>query len=194
MEAAHEYHPGHRDRALIDDSFYEELVGSYRDWGEEVHDASVRERSRILLDREARFLDQGRYDDWLALYSVECLYWVPGTPGGDPRREVAIAFDDRRRLEDRIYRLKTGSAWSQSPASRTARLVSNVEVFQAREKQGLMVRSSFMLSEFRAGETHLWSGWCGHRLTLRNGGYQINVKQVNLIDCDQNLRNPSFVL
>jgi hypothetical protein len=41
------------------------------------------------------------------------FYWVPATPqGGDPRREVAILFDDRRRMEDRIYRLRTGYAWS----------------------------------------------------------------------------------
>ena len=193
MEKTHEHHPGHRDRPLIDDAYYKELVESYRDWGDEIHDPSVRERSRILLEREARFLDQGRYGDWLALYAAECLYWVPGTPAGDPRREVAIAFDDRRRIEDRIYRLKTGSAWSQSPASRTIRLVSNVEVFQARGKEGLMVRSNFMLSEFRAGEMHVWSGWCGYRLALRSGSYEINVKQVNLIDCDQNLRNPSLV-
>ena len=38
-------------------------------------------------------------------------------------------FDDRRRLEDRVYRLRTGFAWSQAPASRTVRLITNVEVF-----------------------------------------------------------------
>ena len=49
--------------------------------------------------------------------------------GGDPRREIAISFDDRRRMEDRIYRLRTGYAWSQAPKSRTVRMISNVEVF-----------------------------------------------------------------
>jgi benzoate/toluate 1,2-dioxygenase beta subunit len=180
--------------SYVDDAFYAELVKSFADWsGESIADAAVRERCRMLLEREARLLDQGRFEDWLALYSAQCVYWVPATPGGDPRREVAVAFDDRRRLEDRVYRLRTGHAWSQTPASRTVRLVGNVEVFPWKE-EGLRVRSNFLVSDFRTGETRFWSGWCGHRLRLRDQRYEIEVRQVNLIDCDQNLRNPSLLL
>jgi benzoate/toluate 1,2-dioxygenase beta subunit len=180
--------------SYVDDAFYAELVASFADWsGESIADAAVRERCRMLLEREARLLDQGRFEDWLALYSAQCVYWVPATPGGDPRREVAVAFDDRRRLEDRVYRLRTGHAWSQAPASRTVRLVGNVEVFPWKE-EGLRVRSNFLVSDFRTGETRFWSGWCGHRLRLRDQRYEIEVRQVNLIDCDQNLRNPSLLL
>jgi benzoate/toluate 1,2-dioxygenase beta subunit len=180
--------------SYVDDAFYAELVSSFADWsGEAIADAAVRERCRMLLEREARLLDQGRFEDWLAMYAAHCIYWVPASPGGDPRREVAVAFDDRRRLEDRIYRLRTGHAWSQAPASRTVRLVSNVEVFPWKEG-GLLVRSNFLIGDFRAGETRFWAGWCGHRLRLREGRYEIEVRQVNLIDCDQNLRNPSIVL
>ena len=71
------------------------------------------------------------------MYAPECIYWVPGTPeAGDPRREIAISFDDRRRMEDRIYRLRTGYAWSQAPKSRTVRMVSNVEVFTHQAVRG----------------------------------------------------------
>jgi 3-phenylpropionate/cinnamic acid dioxygenase small subunit len=180
--------------SYVDDAFYAELVRSFADWrGEAIADAAVRERCRMLLEHEARLLDQGRFEDWLALYSAQCVYWVPATPGGDPRREVAVAFDDRRRLEDRVYRLRTGHAWSQAPASRTVRVVGNVEVFPCGEET-LRVRSNFILSDFRTGETRFWSGWCGHRLRLRDRRYEIEVRQVNLIDCDQNLRNPSLLL
>ena len=96
----------------------------------------MRDEFRRLLEREARLLDQLRYDDWLAMYAPECVYWVPSTPqAGDPRREIAIMFDDRRRLEDRVYRLRTGFAWSQAPASRTVRLITNVEVFATAERR-----------------------------------------------------------
>jgi 3-phenylpropionate/cinnamic acid dioxygenase small subunit len=178
--------------SYIDQRFYDALIECFTDWQareREIRDISVRDQCRTLLEREARLLDQARYDEWLALYTPQCAYWVPAcTPAGDPRREVAVMFDDRRRLEDRVYRLKTGYAWSQAPASRTVRLVSNVEVFS--RGQDLMVRSNFLISEFRGGETRLLSGWCAHRLTEG----KIAVKQVNLIDCDQNLRNPSLVL
>jgi len=171
---------------VIDEAFYLKVVESFSSWPErEAGDPAIREQCRMLLEREARLLDQRRFEEWLGLYAAECVYWVPATPGaGDPRREVAVAFDDRRRLEDRIFRLRTGSAWSQTPPSRTVRLVSNVEVFE-----NLMVRSTFFVQEFRAGETRLWSGWCGYRLK----NWKIEVKQVNLIDCDQALRNPSLI-
>jgi 3-phenylpropionate/cinnamic acid dioxygenase small subunit len=178
--------------SYVDQRFYDDLVAAFSSWDIEdnaVSDAKVRDQCRMLLEREARLLDQARYDEWLGMYTPQCAYWVPATPtGGDPRREVAVMFDDRRRLEDRVYRLKTGYAWSQAPASRTVRLVSNVEVFA--RGADLMVRSNFLISEFRSGESRILSGWCAHRLTAG----KIAVKQVNLIDCDQNLRNPSLVL
>jgi 3-phenylpropionate/cinnamic acid dioxygenase small subunit len=182
----------------VNDAFYRELVESFTDWqGDDliVDDAAERDRFRLLLERETRLLDQLRFDEWLALYCAECIYWVPGTPeAGDPRREIAISFDDRRRMEDRIYRLRTGYAWSQAPKSRTMRMVSNVEVFNTRQPAARMVRSNYLISEFRVDGTRYLSGWCGHRFVERNGRWEIAVRQVNLIDCDQNLRNPSIVL
>ena len=182
----------------VNDAFYRELVESFSDWQRDdliIDDPVERDRFRLLLEREARLLDGLNFDDWLALYCPECVYWVPGTPeGGDPRREIAISFDDRRRMEDRIYRLRTGYAWSQAPKSRTVRMVSNVEVFAARSGSARMVRSNYLISEFRVDGTRCLSGWCGHRFIEQDRRWLIQVRQVNLIDCDQNLRNPSIVI
>ena len=182
----------------VNDAFYRELVESFTDWQRDdllVEDPAERDRFRGLLEREARLLDELRFDEWLALYCPECVYWVPGTPeGGDPRREIAISFDDRRRMEDRIYSLRTGYAWSQAPKSRTVRMVSNVEVFAARNGSARMVRSNYLVGEFRVDGTRYLSGWCGHRFVEQDRRWLIEVRQVNLIDCDQNLRNPSIVI
>jgi 3-phenylpropionate/cinnamic acid dioxygenase small subunit len=182
----------------VNDAFYRELVESFADWQRDelaIGDSLQRDHVRGLLEREARLLDQLRFDEWLALYTPECLYWVPTTPeGGDPRREVAISFDDRRRMEDRIFRLRTGYAWSQAPRSRTVRMISNVEVFATGREEVRMVRSNLLISEFRVDGTRYLSGWCGHRLVQHGGQWRIAVRQVNLIDCDQNLRNPSMIL
>ena len=187
-----------RESWYVGDAFYRDLAAAFTDWAREdkaVGDPGVRDRCRQLLAREARLLDERRFEDWLALFAPECLYWVPATPNaGDPRKQVSVSFDDRRQLEGRIYRLRTGYAWSQVPASRTARLVSNVEVFRTPEASTLMVRSTFLVNEYRAGETRVLAGWCGHRLAEHAGGWRILVKQVNLIDCDQALRNPSVIL
>src|SRR6202165_872894 len=117
----------------VNEQLYQHLAESFTAWQKAelaVEAPDVRDRFRMLVEREARLLDQLRFDEWLAMYAPECIYWVPTTPaGGDPRREVAISFDDRRRMEDRIFRLRTGYAWSQAPRSRTVRMISHVEVF-----------------------------------------------------------------
>ena len=187
-----------RSSYYVSNDYYAGLIEAFADWrrdDREITDPALRDELRRVIEREARILDESRFEDWLAIYAGECTYWVPGTAGGgDPRREIAIAFDDRRRLEDRVYRLGTGIAWSQAPASRTVRLVSNLEAYLTDDQAIVMVRSNFAISEFRAGETRIWSGWTGHRLRRRGEGWEMLVKQVNLIDHDQNIRNPSIIL
>jgi 3-phenylpropionate/cinnamic acid dioxygenase small subunit len=168
----------------VSDALYRELIANFTDWQRDdraVTDFAERDRFRMLIEREARLLDQLRYEDWISLYAPECIYWVPSTPNaGDPRREIAVMFDDRRRLEDRIYRLRTGFAWSQAPASRTETV--------------RMVRSNFLISEFWGDETRMLTGWAGHRVVQKDARWEIQAKQVNLIDCDQCIRNPSIIL
>ena len=186
-----------RSSYYVSDALYRDLIAHFADWQDDaraVTDVAARDEFRRLLEREARLLDQLRYDDWLSMYSPECIYWVPSTPkGGDPRREIAVMFDDRRRLEDRVYRLRTGFAWSQAPASRTVRLVANVEAFTTTSDDARMLRSNFLISEFWGNETRLLAGWAGHRVVRDGSGWKIQAKQVNLIDCDQSIRNPSIV-
>jgi 3-phenylpropionate/cinnamic acid dioxygenase small subunit len=194
----HSLRDPHRTSYYVTDALYGELVQNFADWQKEellVEDLQERDQFRRLVEREARLLDQLRYEEWLALFIAECLYWVPATPhGGDPRREVAVMFDDRRRLEDRIFRLRTDFAWSQAPPSRTSRLVSNVEVFSTGRDDARMVRSNFLISEFWDKEMRSLAGWTGHRCVRQNGKWLIAVKQINLLECDQSLRNLSIVL
>jgi 3-phenylpropionate/cinnamic acid dioxygenase small subunit len=189
-----------RTSHYVTDAFYRELIGNFSDWQRDdraVTELGERDLFRRLVEREARLLDQLRYEEWLALFAPECIYWVPATPNaGDPRREVAVMFDDRRRLEDRVYRLRTGFAWSQAPASRTVRMVSNVEVFAADRADVRMVRTNFLIHEFWGDETRFLSGWAGYRCA-RHGAdprWHILAKQVNLLECDQSIRNPSIIL
>jgi benzoate/toluate 1,2-dioxygenase beta subunit len=191
-----------RNSYYVTDAFYRALIENFSAWQDDrraIADAAVRDEFRRLLEREARLLDQLCYEDWLGMYTAECIYWVPSTPqAGDPRREVAVMFDDRRRLEDRVYRLRTGFAWSQAPASRTVRLITNVEVFATADPDARMLRSNFMISEFWGDETRILTGWAGHRVLCDasglGGNWKIQAKQVNLIDCDQSIRNPSIIL
>lgn len=68
--------------SYVDDRFYAELIASFSNWARpelEVGDSKVRDECRALLEREARLLDEGRFEDWLALYAEQCAVWVPAT-------------------------------------------------------------------------------------------------------------------
>jgi benzoate/toluate 1,2-dioxygenase beta subunit len=191
-------HDPSRSSYYVNDALYRALIEQFADWQDDaraVTDAAARDAFRRLLEREARLLDQLRYDDWLAMYAPECIYWVPSTPNaGDPRREISVMFDDRRRLEDRIYRMRTGFAWSQAPASRTVHLITNVEAFATTRNDAFMLRSNFLISEFWGDETRMLSGWAGHHVLRDGDGWKVRAKQVNLLECDQCIRNPSIIL
>lgn len=191
-------HDPARTSHYLGDAFYQDIVDGYADWQRDeliVEDPRVTARFERLLYREARLLDRGLYEEWLKVYAPEFVYWVPATAdAGDPRRQVAVTFDDRRRTEDRIFRFRTGYAWSQAPPSRTVHLIGNVEVFKTARDSTMMVRSNFSISEFWSGETRTLTGSNGHRFVETDGQWLIQCKQVNLIECDQSLRNPSIVL
>ena len=187
-----------RDSYYVDAALYDRLMASFAPaaWQDEsrlVADPAIRDAATALVLRDARYLDDRRYDDWLALFTPECIYWVPASPGGDPRREVAMCFDDRRMLEGRLYRLRTGYAWSQIPASRTTHLLSNIEVFAVSESDVVMVRANLLVAEVREAARVL-AGWCAYRLEKNAAGWRIAVRQVNLLECDRNLVNPSLIV
>ena len=191
-------HDPSRTSWYLTDALYADLIAAFTNWqlaGGEIDDPAIRDSCRRFLEQEARALDQHRLRDWLAMFAAECVYWVPSTvDAGDPRKEITITFDDRRRLEDRVFRLETDAAWSQQPQSRTSRIVSNVEVFRTPDETIRMARANFITTEFRDGMIRTFAGWNGYRLQQKGNDWQIRAKQVNLINCDQNLRNPSIVI
>jgi 3-phenylpropionate/cinnamic acid dioxygenase small subunit len=180
----------------VDEHYYRELARQStllrEDWPDSTIDEIVQAQS--FLAREARLIDEGRFNDWLEQFTDDCLYWVPITAGaGDPAVEVSHAFDDRRRLTDRVYWLRTGLAFSQIPASRTRRVIGNVETTVDPSTGERLVRSNFAVYELRAGVTKIYSGWYGHILRESGDGWQIKLKQANLLDSDQIHENLTLV-
>jgi len=61
-----------------------------------------------VLYAEAECLDERRWDDWLALYAVDCTFWVPSWISddeacADPSRQVSlIYYSSRSGLEERV--------------------------------------------------------------------------------------------
>lgn len=141
-------------------------------------------RCEQFLLHEAQLLDEGKFDDWLALFTPEAWYWVPSEPDqADPAETVSLIYDDRRLLETRVRRLASPRMYSQEPRSRTSRMIGNVTVEDA-DNTSCTVRSKFMMIEYRREQQRLFGGTMLHRLILNSGRIMIAWKRVNLVNCD----------
>lgn len=142
-----------------------------------------RDQIEEFLYREARLLDEGRFDEWLALFAAEAIYWLPaGGADVDPNEHISIIYDDRAALEKRIARLKSGYAHAQNPPSRTHRLISNVEVSEMAEDGTRVTVSSVMIlfALTRHRET-VHSSRCEFSLMRNGGDWKIARKKVSLL-------------
>jgi len=86
--------------------------------------------ARVLYE-EARALDEQRFEDWLALYADDAIFWVPAwTDDGrlteDPETELSLIHCTRAQLAERVGRVEGGRSLASTPLPRTAHIVSNV--------------------------------------------------------------------
>ena len=133
---------------------------------------------------EARLLDDGKFDDLLALFTPEAWYWVPSEPGQvDPVQTVSLIYDDRRLLETRVRRLASPRMYSQEPRSRTSRMIGNVSIEES-GKHACTARSKFVMIEYRREQQRLFGGTALHRLVQAEGRIMIAWKRVDLVNCD----------
>jgi 3-phenylpropionate/cinnamic acid dioxygenase small subunit len=137
-----------------------------------------------FLIHEARLLDEGRFDQWLSLFTADAWYWVPSEPDqASPRDTISLIYDDRRLLETRVRRLASPRIYSQEPRSRTSRIIANVTIEEA-DGAACTVRSKWQLLEYRRETQRVFGGTCFHHLVRSGNGIQIAWKRVDLVNCD----------
>lgn len=157
-------------------------------------DTELCSRLEDFLYREARLLDDRRFDDWLALFADTATYWVPCNRNDlDPTREVSLIYDDRKVLGERVWRIQSGQAYAQSPPSVTRRIVGNVELLEARD-QLLVVSSNFIVAEIRHDQQRIYAGRYEHHLTPTEEAWLILRKKVELVNNAAPLGNLTFLL
>jgi 3-phenylpropionate/cinnamic acid dioxygenase small subunit len=157
-----------------------------------------------FLYAEARLLDERRYEEWESLFTDDGVYWLPIDPDVDPARAVAIIYDDRTRLHERVYRLSKTPVLDQNPSSRTIHFVSNVEVHNGRtgDPDGdVTVHCRQLITETRPGgpgqqglnAPRLFAARCEYRLRRVGEVWRIALKKVVLLTSDEPQYNLSFI-
>ena len=140
----------------------------------------------LLLYRETDYLDQGDYENWLSLFTEDCIYWVPAEPGQtDPENHISLFYEDRAMMKVRITKLQHPQSHPMSYPLRCNHIVGDrvIEVI-VNDTEELIVTSRFLMTEYYRNEQRNFAGKYEYRLIETDGDYKIRMKRVNLINCD----------
>ena len=110
-----------------------------------------------LLECEARWLDARAFDRWLTLYAEDACVWAPAHPDDHPGRDQALAFDDKRRLQERAWHMSDPQAWAiAGPEPVTLRQIGLVAAWA--EGDCLLATSGLTITHTRRGPAHVLRG------------------------------------
>ena len=140
---------------------------------------------RDFLYREARYLDDKDWDNWLELYAADASFWMPSWDDNDeltedPQREISLIwYGNRTGLEDRVFRIKTERSSASIPDTRTSHNISNIELLE--QADGLCkVRFNWHTLSFRYKTVDSYFGSSFYTLDVRGDSPLIKAKKVIL--------------
>jgi 3-phenylpropionate/cinnamic acid dioxygenase small subunit len=151
----------------------------------------TRAEAEDLLYREARALDERRFDDWLAMYAEDVVFWAPAwknetTPTSDPERELSlIYYEGKQHLVDRVWRLNSGLSNASEIPARVVHMVGNV-IVESGNAEGPVVLSSFTAHHHdpRSDRTHVFFGLYRHVFRFDGKDWLIAAKTITVMnDC-----------
>ncbi|HVW58269.1 MAG TPA: aromatic-ring-hydroxylating dioxygenase subunit beta [Rhizobiaceae bacterium] len=149
--------------------------------------SAVTEKDLIdFVYREARLLDELRYEEWLALYAEDAHYWMPAEwRQTDPRLQASLMYEDMLLLRIRVERLSGARTFSQKPKSRAQHLLQAPQVDEINpEENRYRTYTPFHYAETRGDEFNIHAGWARHELRMEEGNLKIVLKRVDLVNFD----------
>nr|MBO2509563.1 benzoate 1,2-dioxygenase small subunit [Gammaproteobacteria bacterium] len=91
---------------------------------------------RDFLYREARYLDDKQWDEWLEMYAPDATFWMPSWDDDDklvenPQTDISLIwYGSRSGLEDRVFRIRTERSSATIPDTRTSHNINNIEIVE----------------------------------------------------------------
>jgi p-cumate 2,3-dioxygenase beta subunit len=149
-----------------------------------------------FLFHEAALLDGWRLSEWLALFTEDATYSVPPTdaPDAEPTDTLFLISDDADRLRSRVEQLEGRTTWSESPHSRTRRLLSNVRILRV-EGDAAWVTCNFVVYRIRSDVTSTYVGHCDYVLVRGEKGLRIRDRRAILdLESLRDVGKVSFIL
>ena len=94
-----------------------------------------------IVCREARYLDSGQWDRWVAMFRPDAVFWVPAwrdeyETTSDPTTEVSLIYHNSRvGLEERIARIESRKSITALPLPRTVHIIGSFELHRFTAEQ-----------------------------------------------------------
>ena len=151
---------------------------------------AIEEDATQTIYREGHYLDERRWDDWLALFADDAVFWMPAWRDEDqltdsPDTELSLIYcRGRADLEDRVWRLRSGLSGASVPLARTAHAISNPLVDGDPDGDRFEVRSSWTVHVYhpKTRQEHAFFGRYEHTLQRAGGQWLIARKKIVLIN------------
>ena len=110
-----------------------------------------------FLALEAKLLDERRFDEWLDLLDDDILYEIPIRMArlsfaNETAGKGHFIYDTKARLKIRVDRLNCGDCWSESPPSRTVRVVGSMMIDPTDRADVIEVESALLLYRQRGDD------------------------------------------
>lgn len=151
-----------------------------------------------FLYKEARLLDERKFNDWMEFVDDTVRYYIPNRYVRKPESrddvwdvedelskdsDLALLSDNKLTLFAKIMRLQGGLSFSEAPASRTTRLITNVEVESTDTDDVYQVRSNFHANRTRGERDE--HNFIGTRRDLwkRNGDQFMLLERRIVLNC-----------
>lgn len=137
-----------------------------------------------FLAREARLLDEHRFEDWLALLDESISYRVPVrsvTRDGCSEYQSGDRVNDGiKHIRARISRLQTGWAWAEEPASRVVRCLGGVDLEAAETADRIVAHSAVIAHRHRAQtpDPDVFAYRRCDELVIDGGGYRLAARTI----------------
>lgn len=135
---------------------------------------------------EVRMLDEGRYDEWLALWLEDGHYWMPlDYKQTDPHLVTSLLYEDMFMLRLRVERLNGARTFSQKPRSRCHHVIQRPFVDDLdHENRRYVTNTSMHYVETRLDDQLLLALTAMHELKSVDGKLRIASKRVDLLNSD----------
>lgn len=145
---------------------------------------------------EARMLDDGRFDEWLDLWTHDSFYWMPlDYNQQDEKHVTSLLHEDAFMRKLRIERFKGERTFSQKPKTRCHHVLQRPFVDKLDHDAGRFeTYTQFHYVETRLDEQMLLAATARHDLVLDDGKLKIAGKRVDLLNSDAAFGNIQMFL